>query len=591
MTNIVPSAPTSVGIAAGDAVVDLWWSAPDTNTDGSELDDLEGFNIYQGTVSGSYDPAPINGSYPYSGLGFTDINVTNGQTYYYIIKAVDYSGNESPASVEVSDTPDVVDDPPLAPANPAITEKAAELLLTWDSNYETDLAGYNVYKGTSSGSYSLVATLGAYEWYVDQNVSAGQTYYYVVTAEDYGGNESGYSNEVSGEIGQGDIWIISPTSASPAILNYQNRVQIRYNYNAFDRLVSEVYLGIINSDTGEIVYTESEWKPPLPSLGHEPYFIWNGKYSFGPNEGICVLDGWYDTKLYLKVFEFLGTYAETSERRNIQMVGCISSMIKIIEPNEQPITDNNFTFNSAGPGVCNVTATGTSGISSENPKLEWSIDTISGSTLTSNPQNRKGPNITFTFTGLPSLNSEFSNKTLTLTYPNVSGTQDTQTVQTFFSKNALNNPGSGDPNWYYYWSQTEASSGNHQYDPATPNYGYYIWGDPHFYIGSPASGINSWTGHDGIDTFAETCLHENQHKINYQTWWVPIGGYNAQLDQDGDYVLDSAEPALNLDPTKWDTDGDGWNDEHDIAYDAEFNWSAGRADSEDWSNPGHQSSK
>jgi hypothetical protein len=75
----------------------------------------------------------------------------------------------------------------------------------------------------------------------------------------------------------------------------------------------------------------------------------------------------------------------------------------------------------------------------------------------------------------------------------------------FFAKSGTENP-SGKPNWYYYWSQTGASSGTHLYDSVTPYFGYYQWGANSFYIGSPASGYNPETAHDGIDCFAETCM-------------------------------------------------------------------------------------
>ncbi|HEX9111249.1 MAG TPA: choice-of-anchor D domain-containing protein [Terriglobales bacterium] len=67
--------------------------------------------------------------------------------------------------------------------------------LTWNS--ATNAVGYNVYRGTTSGGpYSIVnASLDASAAFTDDNVTAGQTYYYVVTAVDGSSNESGYSNQ------------------------------------------------------------------------------------------------------------------------------------------------------------------------------------------------------------------------------------------------------------------------------------------------------------------------------------------------------------------------------------------------------------
>jgi len=51
---------------------------------------------------------------------------------------------------------------------------------------------------TSGGPYSLLATLSATTAYSDSNVVTGQTYYYVVTAVN-GGGQSSYSNQASAQ--------------------------------------------------------------------------------------------------------------------------------------------------------------------------------------------------------------------------------------------------------------------------------------------------------------------------------------------------------------------------------------------------------
>jgi len=72
--------------------------------------------------------------------------------------------------------------------------------LTWNSS--TNAVGYNVYRGTASGGpYSIVnPSLDAATAFTDDNVTADQTYYYVVTAVYASSNESGYSNETSATV-------------------------------------------------------------------------------------------------------------------------------------------------------------------------------------------------------------------------------------------------------------------------------------------------------------------------------------------------------------------------------------------------------
>jgi hypothetical protein len=74
---------------------------------------------------------------------------------------------------------------------------SAEVTLTWDANTEPDPAGYRIYHGTSSGVYPNVTDVGNMTTATISNLTAGQTYYFAVTAYDTEGRESGYSNEVS----------------------------------------------------------------------------------------------------------------------------------------------------------------------------------------------------------------------------------------------------------------------------------------------------------------------------------------------------------------------------------------------------------
>jgi hypothetical protein len=72
------------------------------------------------------------------------------------------------------------------------------LKLAWDPNTESDVSGYKIYYGTTSGSYENSVDVGNSTEYVLSGLSKGQTYFIAVTAYDGTSNESSFSNEVSG---------------------------------------------------------------------------------------------------------------------------------------------------------------------------------------------------------------------------------------------------------------------------------------------------------------------------------------------------------------------------------------------------------
>ncbi|MBN2162053.1 MAG: hypothetical protein JXR25_11455 [Pontiellaceae bacterium] len=90
---VPPAAPTS--FAAKNpygAWVELSW-----NDSGDP--DVKSYSVYRSTVSGSYgDPIASD----LTGNSYTDEEVEIGTTYYYVIRAVDYAGLQSTASIETS---------------------------------------------------------------------------------------------------------------------------------------------------------------------------------------------------------------------------------------------------------------------------------------------------------------------------------------------------------------------------------------------------------------------------------------------------------------------------------------------------------
>lgn len=92
-----PAAPQNVAATAGDSQIALSWSANGES-------DFAGYNIYRSTSLPVGLSSPLNGASPLASIGYLDTGLQNGTTYYYVVEAVDSSGNKAQAAA-VSATP------------------------------------------------------------------------------------------------------------------------------------------------------------------------------------------------------------------------------------------------------------------------------------------------------------------------------------------------------------------------------------------------------------------------------------------------------------------------------------------------------
>ena len=92
--------------------------------------------------------------------------------------------------------------------------QATQITLAWDSSTDPNIAGYKIYYGNASGSYSTVVDVGGQTTCMIANLSAGMAYYFAATEYDKSGQESGYSNEVRYAAASSCTFSISPTANS-----------------------------------------------------------------------------------------------------------------------------------------------------------------------------------------------------------------------------------------------------------------------------------------------------------------------------------------------------------------------------------------
>ena len=92
--------------------------------------------------------------------------------------------------------------PPSAPGQISPVAAAGRISMFWPANPEPDVAGYYLYRSTDPNLSKekwtkLTPTLHTKTTFTDENVEAGKTYYYYVTAVDNAGNVSPPSEVVS----------------------------------------------------------------------------------------------------------------------------------------------------------------------------------------------------------------------------------------------------------------------------------------------------------------------------------------------------------------------------------------------------------
>ena len=184
----VPDAPENLTAQAGVYYVYLHWNAP-ANTGGTSITE---YRIYRGTAAGNETLlATVTGSINY----YNDTSVDGGITYYYYVTAVNSVG-ESVASAEISALPI---GKPGAPVNVTVKAGDGYVELNWlppANDGGTAITEYRIYRGTSPGNETLIATVnGTVTTYKDKSVKNGVTYYYYITAVNKVG-ESSASEEV-----------------------------------------------------------------------------------------------------------------------------------------------------------------------------------------------------------------------------------------------------------------------------------------------------------------------------------------------------------------------------------------------------------
>jgi hypothetical protein len=181
----VAEAPTNLESRIMEDGVELTWTPPAQNEDGSSPANFSGYLV--------------NSEHRSSEPRFRDSEFAFGESETYRVQAISRDGNPlvlSRPSVALTVVPEDVF-PPEAPVKLTAVAVGNSVQLIWDANAESDLSGYAVYRRTTGKEFKRVSPLVAVNRFLDESITVDTLYYYVVAAIDAAGNEGPYSEVVT----------------------------------------------------------------------------------------------------------------------------------------------------------------------------------------------------------------------------------------------------------------------------------------------------------------------------------------------------------------------------------------------------------
>jgi len=167
-----PSKPVNVTAISGNGYINISWQGPIENGGTSSLN----FKIYRGVKSNE-----LKCKYTTYDTFINDTGLSNGVKYYYKVYCENIVGMGPPGKL-ISAIPGTV---PGAPWNLTSVWGNRCVNLTWsppDDDGGFDIIAYNIYRGESSESLSLILSASGEPFFSDNEVKNGRTYYYRISA-------------------------------------------------------------------------------------------------------------------------------------------------------------------------------------------------------------------------------------------------------------------------------------------------------------------------------------------------------------------------------------------------------------------------
>lgn len=196
--------PTNVAAQVFQEKIEIRWTAPAQNVDGSMPANILGYNIYRKMIDDD-QPAKLLNASPVTNNIFEDLFFEFDKNYQYFIRTVSVGGEGQPIESLESELLAVQPKDVFAPSPPSAITVAASpnaISIFFAANPEKDIAGYNIYRATDRNQPKsewqiLTPELLKTNTFQDTNIESNVIYFYYLTAVDNFGNVSEPSEIVS----------------------------------------------------------------------------------------------------------------------------------------------------------------------------------------------------------------------------------------------------------------------------------------------------------------------------------------------------------------------------------------------------------
>jgi fibronectin type 3 domain-containing protein len=187
----IQAAPATLQVVLGLAVSTDEQNSVTLAWDASSDISIAGYRLYEGVASQTYSNVIDVGNATTAMVP----NLVGGVSYFFAVTAYDADGAESAFSGEINYT---VPLPMIMPPTIALSAQGqSSVTLTWDPSPDSAVAGYRLYEGLASQTYTNVIDVGNATAVTASGLVGSATYFYAVTAYDTDGAESAFSGEIS----------------------------------------------------------------------------------------------------------------------------------------------------------------------------------------------------------------------------------------------------------------------------------------------------------------------------------------------------------------------------------------------------------